>query len=105
MVERSDTFRICERKEAGTPAGVQEFMPRSRPVVSSLALLNHRLHAVMPPASSRSKSVINGREEYKIIAKQRVVLILYKPSLISAPAACIHWEMVWGVRAFLAFAP
>ena len=70
MVERSDTFRICERKEAGTPAGVQEFMPRSRPVVSSLALLNHRLQAAMPPASTRSKSVIHGREEY-IIALRR----------------------------------
>jgi hypothetical protein len=52
-------------KAAGTPAGVQDLMPRCRPVVSSLTLLNHRLLAAMPPASSRSKSVINGRGEYK----------------------------------------
>ncbi len=39
----------------------------SRPVVSSLTLLNHRLLAVMPPASSRSKSIINDREEYSLI--------------------------------------
>ena len=70
MVERSDTFRICERKEAGTPAGVQDFFLHRVPVVSSLALLNHRLQAVMPRASSRSKSVIHGREEY-IIALRR----------------------------------
>ncbi|RLT12085.1 MAG: hypothetical protein DWI24_06475 [Planctomycetota bacterium] len=60
MVERSETTGYA----AGTPAGVQDLMPRSRPVVSSLTLLNHRLLAAMPPASSRSKSVINGREEY-----------------------------------------
>jgi|GEM_PF-3859212 len=36
----------------------------SRPVVLSLPLLNHRLLAEMPPASSRSKSAIHGREEY-----------------------------------------
>ncbi len=52
-------------KAAGTPVGVQDLMPRCRPVVSSRMLLNHRLMAAMPPASSRSKSVINGREEYK----------------------------------------
>jgi hypothetical protein len=56
-------------KAAGTPAGVQDLMPRCRPVVSSLTLLNHRLLAAMPPASSRSKSVINGREEYKHLLK------------------------------------
>ena len=66
MIERSDTFRICERKEAGTPAGVQDLMSRLRPVVSSLTLFNHRLLAAMPQASSRSKSVINGREEYRV---------------------------------------
>jgi len=38
-------------KTAGTPAGVQEFMLRRGPVVSSLTLLNHRLLAVKPPAS------------------------------------------------------
>ena len=65
MVERSDTFRICERKEAGTPAGVQDLMSRLRPVVSSLALLNHRLQAVMPPESSRSKSANHDREAFK----------------------------------------
>ena len=32
-------------KAAGTPAGVQDLMPRCRPVVSSLTLLNHRLLA------------------------------------------------------------
>ena len=52
-------------KAAGTPAGVQDLMPSCRPVVSSLTLFNHRLLAAMPPASSRSKSVINGREDYK----------------------------------------
>ena len=36
-------------KAAGTPAGVQDLMPRCRPVVSSLTLLNHRL--VVPDAS------------------------------------------------------
>ena len=51
-------------KAAGTPAGVQDLMPRCRPVVSLLTLLNHRILAAMPPTSSRSKSVINGREEY-----------------------------------------
>ncbi len=56
-------------KAAGTPAGVQDLMPSCRPVVSLLALLNHRLLAAMPPASSRSKSVINGREEYNSIKK------------------------------------
>ena len=65
VVERSDTTGYeMGVKAAGTPAGVQDLMPRCRPVVSSLTLLNHRLLAVMPPASSRSKSVINGREEY-----------------------------------------
>jgi hypothetical protein len=29
-------------------------------------LLNHRLLAAMLPASSRSKSVINGREDYRV---------------------------------------
>ena len=53
-------------KAAGTPAGVQDLMPRCRPVVSSLGLLNHRLRAAMPPASSRSKSVIHGREEFRL---------------------------------------
>ena len=65
MVERSDTTGYeMVVKAAGTPAGVQDLMTRCRPVVSSLTLLNHRLLAAMPPASSRSKSVINGREEY-----------------------------------------
>ena len=32
-------------KAAGTPAGVQDLMSGRRPVVSSLALLNHRLLA------------------------------------------------------------
>ena len=41
-------------------------MSRLRPVVSSLTLLNHRLLAAMTPASSRSKSVIHDREEYKV---------------------------------------
>ena len=36
-------------KAAGTPAGVQDLMPRCRPVVSSLGLLNHWLQA--PDAS------------------------------------------------------
>jgi len=68
VVERSDTTGYeMGVKAAGTPAGVQDFMPRCRPVVSSLTLLNHRLLAVMPPASSRSKSVINDREEYSLI--------------------------------------
>jgi len=66
VVERSDTTGYeMEVKAAGTPAGVQDLMQRCRPVVSSLTLLNHRLLAAMPPASSRSKSVINGREEYR----------------------------------------
>ena len=67
MVERSDTTG-CEiqEKAAGTPAGVQELQLLRPPVVSSHALLNHRLLAEMPPASSRSKSVIDGREDYKI---------------------------------------
>jgi len=65
VVERSDTTGYeMGVKAAGTPAGVQDLMPRCRPVVSSLTLLNHRLLAAMPPASSRSKSVINGQEEY-----------------------------------------
>jgi hypothetical protein len=65
VVERSDTTGYeMVVKAAGTPAGVQDLMTRCRPVVSSLTLLNHRLLAAMPPASSRSKSVINGREEY-----------------------------------------
>jgi hypothetical protein len=65
VVERSDTTGYeMGVKAACTPAGVQDFLPRCRPVVSSLTLLNHRLLAAMPPASSRSKSVINGREEY-----------------------------------------
>ncbi len=37
-------------KAAGTPAGVPDLVPRRRPVVSSLRLLNHRLLA--PDASS-----------------------------------------------------
>ena len=66
MVERSDTTGYeMGIKAAGTPAGVQDLMLRCRPVVSSLTLLNHRLLAAMSPASSRSKSVINGREAYK----------------------------------------
>ncbi len=36
-------------KAAGTPAGGQSLMSRRRPVVSSLAILNHRLLA--PDAS------------------------------------------------------
>jgi hypothetical protein len=40
-------------------------MSRRRPVVSSLPLLNHRLLAEMPPASSRSKNAIQSREEYR----------------------------------------
>ncbi len=36
-------------KAAGTPAVVQDLMPRCRPVVSSITLLNHRLLA--PDAS------------------------------------------------------
>ena len=50
MVERSDTTGFV-RDEAGTPAGVQELVWHRVPVVSSLALLNHRLLAVKPPAS------------------------------------------------------
>jgi hypothetical protein len=65
VVERSDTTGYeMGVKAAGTPVGVQDLMPRCCPVVSSLTLLNHRLLAAMPPASSRSKSVINGQEEY-----------------------------------------
>ena len=56
MVERSDTTGYeMGVKAAGTPAGVQDLMPRCRPVVSSLTLLNHRLLAAMPPASSDHK--------------------------------------------------
>ena len=66
MVERRDTTGYTsEEKAAGTPAGVQELLFCRGPVVSSLSLLNHRLLAEMPPASSGSKSVIHGREEYK----------------------------------------
>ncbi|MCY2934589.1 MAG: hypothetical protein NT172_10560 [Planctomycetota bacterium] len=39
-----------------------------RPVVSSLGLLKHRLLAEVPSASTRSKSAIHGREEYRIFA-------------------------------------
>jgi hypothetical protein len=46
VVERSDTTGYeMGVKAAGTPAGVQDLMPRCRPVVSSLTLLNHRLMA------------------------------------------------------------
>ena len=40
-------FRLPVGSErcCGTPAGVQDLMPRCRPVVSSLTLLNHRLVA------------------------------------------------------------
>ena len=49
-------------------------MPRCRPVVSSLTLLNHRLLAAMHPESSRSKSVINGREEYRHLLYSKTIL-------------------------------
>ncbi|RLS25576.1 MAG: hypothetical protein DWH73_01800 [Planctomycetota bacterium] len=50
-------------KAVGTLAGVQDLMPRCRPVVSSLGLLNHRLLAAMPPASFSSERAIHDREE------------------------------------------
>ncbi|MEI7921471.1 MAG: hypothetical protein WCJ40_06140 [Planctomycetota bacterium] len=53
-------------KAAGTPAGAQAAyaaLPSGGVVAETL--LNHRLLAAMPQALSRSKSVINGREEYK----------------------------------------
>ncbi|MEI7923729.1 MAG: hypothetical protein WCJ40_17605, partial [Planctomycetota bacterium] len=57
-------------KAAGTPSGGKTLC---RVVVSggvvAETLLNHRLLAAMLPASSRSKSVINGREEYNSIKK------------------------------------
>jgi len=43
--------RVRVRGGAGTPAGVQELIWYRVPVVSSLALLNHRRLAVKPPAS------------------------------------------------------
>jgi len=53
-------------KAADTPAGAQAaYAALSSDGVVAETLLNHRLLAAMPPASSRSKSVINGREEYK----------------------------------------
>ncbi|MEI7923982.1 MAG: hypothetical protein WCJ40_18885 [Planctomycetota bacterium] len=52
-------------KAAGTPAGAQAaYAASSSGGVVAETLLNHRLLAAMPPESSRSKSVINGREEY-----------------------------------------
>ncbi len=53
-------------KAADIPAGAQDLMLRCRPVVSSRVLRNHPLLAAMPPESSRSKSVINGREEFTL---------------------------------------
>jgi len=53
-------------KAAGTPAGAQAAyaaLPSGGVVAETL--LNHRLLAAMPQELSRSKSVINGREEYK----------------------------------------
>jgi len=57
-------------KASGTPAGAQAaYAALSSVGVVAETLLNHRLLAAMPPASSRSKSVINGREEYIIRAE------------------------------------
>ncbi|MCY2934002.1 MAG: hypothetical protein NT172_07540 [Planctomycetota bacterium] len=53
-------------KAAGTLAGVQDFMSSCRPVVLSLkrsSTIGYWLQ--MRPASSRSKSAIHSREEYK----------------------------------------
>ena len=53
-------------KAAGTLAGVQDLMPRCRPLVSSLALLNHRATGYRCLRNRFDhKSAIHGREEYK----------------------------------------
>ncbi len=46
--------------------GARPYAASSSGGVVAETLLNHRLLAAMTPASSRSKSVINGREEYKV---------------------------------------
>ncbi|MEI7921204.1 MAG: hypothetical protein WCJ40_04780 [Planctomycetota bacterium] len=46
--------------------GARPYVALSSGGVVAETLLNHRLLAAMTPASSRSKSVINGREEYKV---------------------------------------
>ena len=49
-------------KAAGTPAVVQDLMPFRRPVVSSIALVNQRLQAAIPPASVRTISYVYNRD-------------------------------------------
>jgi len=64
LSEATPPVMRSKKKLLAPRPGCKSFLHRV-PVVSSLTLLNHRLLAAMPPASSRSKSVINGREEYK----------------------------------------
>jgi len=87
VVERSDTTGYeMGVKAACTPAGVQDLMPRCPPVVSSLTLLNHRLLAAMPPESSRSKSVINGRDDHNVAER-----IIQQFSDWFIPSRAIGW--------------
>ena len=54
--------------------GARPYAALSTGGVVAETLLNHRLLAAMPPASSRSKSVINGREEYRNLHLNQEIL-------------------------------